>query len=444
MSLVCPTLLDMKDFGYWQIFLFYSSFVGFFHFGINDGIYLRYGGKELQHTNLAVIKAQFIILFCFQLIISFCLLVYEFVSVKSDNVSIIFFVIVYMIVSNLTSFFTSLLQAFNKLYIYSNVTIVTSFSLVFLLLLLFAVNKFTLINLMISYVLCSFIGFLYILYKFKEILSAKINWRKTWLYFSQFRLNTIVGFFLMISTISSMLIMGIGRFAIERKWGVITFGIVSLSFTITSFMLFFIRQIGIMIFPLLKRVNNELQRKYYSLSIGVLNIILLGSLLFVPVMRFVLLNWLPKYSQSLAFFILIIPTVIYEGKMQIILNTYMKAQRNEKTMMYINLLSLLISAIFTGIGFFLNEINIIILSITFAIIIKGIILEYFLNKKMLFSDHKSIITVFIMICTFIFLFNFIEIKLAWLLYLISYIVFVCIGNNFKIKDLKKEIKQYLN
>lgn len=36
----------MEEYGYCQLHLFYSSYVGFLHFGWNDGIYLRYGGKN--------------------------------------------------------------------------------------------------------------------------------------------------------------------------------------------------------------------------------------------------------------------------------------------------------------------------------------------------------------------------------------------------------------
>ncbi|MEH7250466.1 hypothetical protein V7114_27310, partial [Neobacillus niacini] len=39
--LIVPKVLGVEDYGYWQLYLFYASFVGFLHFGWNDGIYLR-------------------------------------------------------------------------------------------------------------------------------------------------------------------------------------------------------------------------------------------------------------------------------------------------------------------------------------------------------------------------------------------------------------------
>ena len=45
-SLLVPKVLGVEEFGYWQLFLFYSSYTGFFAFGIADGLYLVEGGTE--------------------------------------------------------------------------------------------------------------------------------------------------------------------------------------------------------------------------------------------------------------------------------------------------------------------------------------------------------------------------------------------------------------
>ena len=39
--ILLPNLLGETEYGYWQLYLFYTSYVGFFHFGIVDGIYYR-------------------------------------------------------------------------------------------------------------------------------------------------------------------------------------------------------------------------------------------------------------------------------------------------------------------------------------------------------------------------------------------------------------------
>jgi O-antigen/teichoic acid export membrane protein len=442
MSFVFPMFLSLRSFGYWQFFLFYSSFVGLFHFGFNDGVYLRYGGRDLKSLNGSVVKAQFLILCVIQIVLSVCILAYQLLFGREDLKEIVLFVAIFMVINNLTSFITGFYQAVNKLNIFSNVAILTSLFFLIFIGFLFIIKQITLLYIIISYITSSMLGFLYTLYHSQEIFKSKLDWKRKKLFFSEFKINTIVGFFLMISSISGMLILGFGRFSIEKKWGVITFGIVSFSFTIAAFLLFFVRQIGIVIFPLLKRVSSKSQKKYFTISINILNIFFLGCLLFVPLINYTILNWLPKYSESLKYFIYVVPMIIYEGKMQIILNTYMKAQRNEKSLMYVNIISLIISIFLSCIGYYNDNVDFIIISMTLATVIRAVTLELFLNYKMSISSNISILIVLIMMSIFILSFALCEIKNAWLIYFICYILFLIV-NKSNIIVIRTELNKYL-
>ena len=46
LTLLIPKLFSVRQYGYWQLYTLYISFVGFFHLGIVNGIYLEYGGVE--------------------------------------------------------------------------------------------------------------------------------------------------------------------------------------------------------------------------------------------------------------------------------------------------------------------------------------------------------------------------------------------------------------
>lgn len=43
MSLLVPKIVGVADYGYWQLFMFYTTYSGFFHLGLNDGVYLING-----------------------------------------------------------------------------------------------------------------------------------------------------------------------------------------------------------------------------------------------------------------------------------------------------------------------------------------------------------------------------------------------------------------
>ena len=70
MSFVLPKFLGIMQYGYWQLFIFYTSYVGFFHFGFNDGLYLRIGGKQLEELDSDEIGTQFKLFLIMELVIS--------------------------------------------------------------------------------------------------------------------------------------------------------------------------------------------------------------------------------------------------------------------------------------------------------------------------------------------------------------------------------------
>lgn len=41
-SFVLPYFISVEDYGYWQLFILYAGYVGFFSFGFNDGVHLNY------------------------------------------------------------------------------------------------------------------------------------------------------------------------------------------------------------------------------------------------------------------------------------------------------------------------------------------------------------------------------------------------------------------
>ena len=44
-SVIFPKYMTVSSFGYWQIYVLYSTYIGLSYLGFNDGIYLLYGGS---------------------------------------------------------------------------------------------------------------------------------------------------------------------------------------------------------------------------------------------------------------------------------------------------------------------------------------------------------------------------------------------------------------
>ena len=68
--LFVPKMLGVEEYSYWQLYLFYASYVGFFHFGWADGIYLKFGGKKYEDLNKGYFHSQFWLLTAFEIILA--------------------------------------------------------------------------------------------------------------------------------------------------------------------------------------------------------------------------------------------------------------------------------------------------------------------------------------------------------------------------------------
>ncbi|MGC3014424.1 hypothetical protein ACPTH2_14975, partial [Enterococcus faecium] len=70
LNLFVPKLLGVTEYSYWQLYVFYSSYVGFLHFGWIDGIYLKIGGEEYDRLDKRGLGTQFWYLLIFELCLS--------------------------------------------------------------------------------------------------------------------------------------------------------------------------------------------------------------------------------------------------------------------------------------------------------------------------------------------------------------------------------------
>ena len=70
-TVILPKFLELEQYGYWQVYLFYTSYVGLMHLGLNDGIYLRYGGESYNKLDYSMFHGQYKILLIVELCMAF-------------------------------------------------------------------------------------------------------------------------------------------------------------------------------------------------------------------------------------------------------------------------------------------------------------------------------------------------------------------------------------
>jgi O-antigen/teichoic acid export membrane protein len=201
-----------------------------------------------------------------------------------------------------------------------------------------------------------------------------------------------VGSKLMFANVAGMLILGVVRFAIDGHWGIVVFGKVSFALSLAMFIMQFVMQVSMVLFPALRRSSSQEQRRLYRAMSEILDLVMpFVFVLYFPIVM-ILDRWLPQYHQSFFYFAILLPICIFDGKMDITCTTFFKVLRRERLLLSINVSILLLSILLTWIQVSLFDSLIgVLLSAVAVLILRSIASEIILNREMDLSFPITIV-----------------------------------------------------
>lgn len=420
-----PKLLGQTEYSYWQLYVFYTGYVGFFHFGLADGIYLRYGGKEYDEVPKPLFHFQFWTLVCCEILLAIVMSLFViFLIPNSDKILILLLTALCCVLVLPRTMLQYVLQGTNRIKEYARNLMIEKVIYGSLVVIVLALGFRNYEYLLLADIIAKAVTLFTMCLSCKDIViqttvSFKEGIREVWN-------NISVGIKLMFSNIAGMLIVGIVRFSIEQVWSVETFGKVSLSMSVSNLMMLFITAVSVVMFPLLKRTPQEKWADNYKLMRNILVIPLLGLLVLYYPAKVILSAWLPQYEESLRYMALMFPMCLYEGKMSMLINTYMKAMRMEKQMLLVNLISVTLSVLSTGLVIFLlKDLVLSVVSIMVLLAFRCILAELILAKRLSLKVGTDIVLEVLMTALFVVSNWFIN---NWLcvVYAVGYLVYVFI------------------
>lgn len=423
MSLMIPKLLGIREFSYWQLFIFYIGYTGLFHLGFNDGLYLRIGGMSYSQLDKKLIGTEIRIITIGQVIIAISIMLGACLLKDSERRFVIICTAIYLILYNTSGCIGYIFQAVNQIKIYSSSIMIDRIIFILMLTILFIHKEKNYKLFIICYLIARMVALIYCFIKGKELLffdrsQMREAWKAVWV-------NILVGSKLLIANIASMLILGCGRQLMDMTWGIEVFGKLSFALSLTNFFLLFISQISMVLFPALRRSGKGELIRFYNGARYVLGIFLPIAFLMYQPIRFLLSQWLPQYMESLRYLALLIPICVFDGKMQLLCNTYFKVLRKEKTLLFVNVIAMLVSLLLCSFGaYIIKNINFVIVAMTLAIAFRSIMSELILAKQM---GEKIILDVFMeSVLTFTFMAAtwFLKPWFAWCIFFIIYFFYL--------------------
>ena len=348
-NLILPRVLGAEDFSWWQLFTFYATYIPCLALGINDGVYLRYGGKDKSQLDPAALRSQFWVGAAFQLVLAAALGALLGLAVAApQRRAVLLGALAYFWLYSCHNHLGYLFQARGETDVYSRSVIWSKGAYLAGQCLLLAAGTAGVADLMALYIGSAGLGFLYLWARIRgEFRGAGLRFA---LGAAECRRSAGAGISLMVSNLCAMLVLGVGRQVVDLRWGVLAFGQVSFSLTLINFGLTFLSQVSMVLFPALRRVPEDQQAVYCRRLEDGLYLLLPWIYVLALPGRALLEWWLPEYRQSLAWLPLVLPICYFDCKMNLLGNTFLKVLNRQTQLLKINLATILASLALSAAG----------------------------------------------------------------------------------------------
>lgn len=248
-NFMLPLILSVVDYGNYRQYILYMSFTYIFNAGFNDGIYIKYGGKEDHELNQKKVHEEHTFVFIFQLLVFGLMLVY---SVWQQ--SIIFGLFSAATFFNaINVYHQNFLQATGKFMVFSRGNILKSlFNILLLLLAIFVFQFDNYVVYIIIHVL-TFV-FLFLFYEFyflrKHGLQLTFNPAGK---FDIFR----VGVFILIANMSLTFVGNVGSWVVNWRYSIESFAQYSFQNSVLNVILLIVNAVGMVFYNVISKRRDE-------------------------------------------------------------------------------------------------------------------------------------------------------------------------------------------
>lgn len=425
---IVPAVLSIEAYSYVKTYALYISYIGFLHFGFTDGMYIKYGGRNINEIDQAEYKAEHTIFTILEILMTIIFIIF---GILSKDI-IIFLMGLSILPINTVSFHKFFYQAIGEFKEYTKITY--SYTLIYLflnILLAIWLKSEDYVYYCITSILAN--GIVYIImelrfYKNFKNIKGKYN--------LSILKNFKVGFVILIANLSVILFYAIDRWFVKIFLDVNSFAYYSFAVSMLNIINVLINSVSITFFNYLSKEKKEEKiikmKKYFILLGG------LSSAAYFALAGIVSI-FLPKYVPALSIISISFASFPYMIVINALYINLYKTKENEKKYLRVVVLMFIISIIYNIIAVILWKDS---RSIAIATMLSFITWYFYSTKdfRYLKSNIKEISFITITTIVFLLLSN----TLSWIVggigYLISLYIILLI---FYRKDLR-EFKQIIN
>ncbi|WP_346867054.1 MULTISPECIES: oligosaccharide flippase family protein [unclassified Clostridium] len=343
-TFLIPKELSIGEYGYLKIFTFYVGYIGFFHFGFNDGIYVNYGNYEYEDLPKKTFRGYFRFLLAFQGLVSILIIALA-IAFSGDKIRTIIYISlgVNALILNITGYFEFISQIIRKFKFYSITLVLNKVMYIIGTIFLILSNYNGAIHFIILQTIINLIILVIYLSKYKELVfgdSKGIIELK-----DDVKNNMSMGFFIMLGNFVSIIIIGVDRIFIDKFFTLEDFAMYSFAVSLLSMVYVILNGVRSVAYPYLSRINEGDLKRTYEIMKTVIFIILGYCLMAYFIFSVIVTNFIPQYSAALGVTSIIFPTVLFSGEINIVTTNFYKTLKLKKEYTINTIVAVVISLI---------------------------------------------------------------------------------------------------
>lgn len=336
-SLIIPKYLSTTDYGYWQLFLLYTTYTGILHFGFLDGILVRWAGKDLEALREEIPTSFRFILLEQGFIVGILVMIVGLIDIPSKKIALA--VLANASIVNILTFFLFIAQATKRFKLVTAANIGRGLLFIAFILLIFFSGYFSYFSLILATMATGIIIVFLFAFHTRDCLFNHSTDRKSLLQYG--KENIGIGIFVLLGNFTALIFTTIDRLTVGSFFPITQFAVYTFAMSMCGLATVFLQAVAQVFFPYLSGSGTETRTKAYGLLKPTLVIFWAAVLAAYFPFSVWIKYYLPHYADSLPLMAVLLCTIGFSGQINILHANFFKVYRKQRVYFILAGLSLI-------------------------------------------------------------------------------------------------------